>query len=524
MAVAACSGRDKAIRPEDEPLEGFIGGVVADEPQAALIGRDVLAIGGNAVDAAVATAFAMAVTLPSQASLGGGGLCLVFERKSGEVRALDFTARAPAVVPPTADRPTAVPGHVRGFYTLHARYGKLPWSQAVAPAERLARFGALVSRALAQDIVPVRSALEREPDVRRVLAAPGRPGLVDDGDRIEQPELAAMLARLRTEGPAGLYAGQGAEQFANAVRSAGGSLDRLDLASYRPQWLETLRLRLGDEVAHFAPPPFASGHVAGAMLAMLADGGRYRRASTEERPHLLIEVAARAFADRPSPATAPATGRGAAETSLDRLNIDALMAGYASERRDTALFTRLPAWPAENPAAASVIAIDRNGNAVSCAVTTNSLFGSGRIAPGTGIFLASMPGPGGRGASALTPMLIANPNVREFHFAATGIGGTAAPVALAQTAARALLAGEPLAAAIGNARVLGGSDGERVYAEPSLAAGPAEGLRRRGHALAVTPQIGRVNGIACLGGLPPEPRTCAAAADPRGFGLAVLGQ
>ncbi|MEO8559447.1 MAG: gamma-glutamyltransferase, partial [Rhodospirillales bacterium] len=119
-------------------VEGFFGGVVADEPNSAQVGRDVLTAGGTAVDAAVATYFAMAVMLPSSASLGGGGVCLVHWSKDRKTEALTFLTKLPASGSP-GTVPVGVPGNVRGMAALHARYGVLRWEQLVGAAERMSR-------------------------------------------------------------------------------------------------------------------------------------------------------------------------------------------------------------------------------------------------------------------------------------------------------------------------------------------------------------------------------------------------
>ena len=133
-------------------VEGNFGGVVSDEPTAALIARDVLSAGGTAADAAVALYFTLSVTYPSAAGLGGGGVCIVHDGATTKVEAIDFTTGRPARRPLDGGPEFAVPGSVRGMAALHARYGRLRWSQVVQPAERLARFGHPISRAFAREI------------------------------------------------------------------------------------------------------------------------------------------------------------------------------------------------------------------------------------------------------------------------------------------------------------------------------------------------------------------------------------
>ena len=132
-------------------VEGNFGGVVSDEPTAALIAVDVLSAGGTAADAAVALYFAMSVTFPSAAGLGGGGVCIVHDGDTGRAEALDFTTGRPARQLSDRYREFAVPSNVRGMAALHVRYGRLAWSQVVQPAERLARFGHPISHAFAHE-------------------------------------------------------------------------------------------------------------------------------------------------------------------------------------------------------------------------------------------------------------------------------------------------------------------------------------------------------------------------------------
>jgi len=522
LILVGCSSEKASDLGKLGYVQGFIGGVVADEPQAALIGRDILSAGGSAVDAVVAMYFAAAVTMPSSASLGGGGVCVAFDSKRGETRALEFLARPPRRVVPGADRPVAVPGNVRGFFALHARYGRLTWSQVLGPAESLARFGARVSRAFARDLAQVEEALLVEPETRRVFAAADGTRLVREGDFLKQPELAAVLSLIRIELPGKFYTGPLASKIATAAEKAGGSLDVEDLRDYKPVWRKTIVLPLGNEVVHFAPPPVTGGVVAAEMWAMLADDDRYEDTAVEERPHLIAEAALRAYADR----ARWEDDRGAtavdAQTLVAAPHIEALMADYRADTHvsPSELGVSVVGGP-ENPSAATFIAADRQGSAAACAVTLNSLFGTGRVAGGTGIVLASLPGQGGRGAKSLGPMLIVNENVNNFYFAAAASGGVVAPIAMVDVAARVLLGQQPLAEAVAAKRVFGSGDPDAVFVERDLSPSVSEELRRKGHRLAETPSLGRVNVISCPGGIPDENKTCSVGTDLRGFGLAV---
>ncbi len=503
-------------------VEGFLGGVAADEPKAALIGREVLASGGSAADAVTAMYFAMAVTLPSAASLGGGGVCVAYDSESLEVKALDFLARPPARIPADADRPTAVPANARGFFALHARFGRLRWSQLLAPAENLARFGVQVSRAHGKDLNQVQDALLAEPEVRRIFKSSNTEQIVSEGDFVRQVDLASVISNIRANGPGRFYTGPMAQQLVEAVKEAGGSLESTDLQNYQPIWRDTIRFDLGRDVVHFPPPPPAGGAVAAQMWAMLDSGDRFDDASSEERPHLIAEVSLRAFSERERWAYDQGLiGIGAEELVAD-YQIDELMRSYRPDLHVAPEQLGLTVKPLlENPSAASMVAVDNTGSAAACAVTLNSLFGTGRIAPGMGIVLASLPGQGGRGATALGPMLVVNDHTPQFRFAAAASGGAAAPVAMVQVAAETLLAGVPLREALATKRVIGGGDPDVVYFEQLLPGTDLQNLSQRGHQLVQILSAGKVNAISCPGTIPEQPESCVAATDPRGFGLAA---
>jgi len=242
-ALAALSGcASKSF--EAAPLPDNFGLVVTDEPIAAAVARDVLAQGGTAADAAVAGYFALAVTLPSTAGLAGGGVCLAHDREKTPVDVIDFWVGG--TVPGFGASPSGAPGNLRGMSALHARFGRMRWEQMVLPAERLARFGVTVSRATSRAIAQDAARLARDADARALFLPGGAPPR--EGERLVQPTLADLLARLRARGPGDLYA----SQLTQLV--AGGGADA------RASWQATLRVRVGSHTLHF--PPTGAGAVA----------------------------------------------------------------------------------------------------------------------------------------------------------------------------------------------------------------------------------------------------------------------
>ncbi len=435
-------------------VTGFLGGVVADEPRAALVAREVLSVGGNAIDAAVALGFALSVTLPSRAGLGGGGACLAYaaDRRGpggGAPEAVSFVSAAPPSSRGT-DRPAGLPMLARGLFALHARYGRRPFETLISPAEQMARFGVPASRAFIRDLGIVAGPLAADPQARAVFFRNNLP--LVEGATLSQPDLGATLAQLRVAGVGDLYQGVLAHHLEDVTPSVGGAMTVGDLRTALPRILPALTLPAPDsDTIAFLPPP--------------ADGG------------LAAAGAYQVLAANPA--------------ALDAANSRAL--GLATQLRqgggDPQAMLAQPTTPAPAlpllPASTTFATLDKDGNAVVCALTMNNLFGTGRIAPGTGIVLAASP------AAVPPPLLSAaiawNNNLHAFRAAVGGSGQAAAPLAAAVALVQALA-------------------DRRNVANPM----PAP-----------VPDPGRANVIECTHYLPDAEGTCGWATDPRGAGLAV---
>lgn len=529
--LAAC-GSNSADLAVEGAVKGFFGGVATDEPRAALEGRRILSSGGSAADAATAMYFTLAVTLPSAASLGGGGVCLVFQPKASsdkseknQVELLEFYAGTPSAIPETATRPSATPGNPIGFFALHARYGDLPWGTVIANAEKLARFGTQTSRALVRDMAPVGPALLQDPESRRVFGgADGRP--LTEGEFVRQPDLAAILSTIRTRGPGEFYRGNLARTLVSATLAAGGSLSLDDLRRYRPAWKEPVKTELKGIFAsnsiYYAPAPAAAGIVTAQMVEMVRRTGGFKGAEEVERAHLLAESGLISFSQRAGWMAPDFTSRVASNDLVSGDRIRGL-ADLIDESRHLSPGTLKPppVQLPENPSATSFVAIDRHGQAVACALTMNGLFGTGRIARGTGIVLAAAPSGQGRGPISLAPMMAVNESASQFLFAAAANGGAAAPTALAAVAARTILAEENLEAAMKAPRVHHGGAPDITFYEPGMSRVVLDGLKTRGHRTGATPFLGRVNAASCPTGLPRDSSSCSVVTDPRGHGLAL---
>jgi gamma-glutamyltranspeptidase / glutathione hydrolase len=502
-----------------EASVGFLGGLAADEPRAALAGREVLEAGGNAVDVATAIYFNLAVTLPSMAGLGGGGVCLVHDAQTNVTKALDFLTKPATGAASATGRANAVPGNLAGFHALHSRYGRLPWKQLVAPAEGLARFGMKVSRAFSHDLQTIGDALLADPGARRIFAKYDSGALIKEGDMWRQSNLANMFQSIRENGAAALYEAPGAEQFAAAVTAGGGALSASDLMSYKPVWRNSIEVPLGDISVHFAPPPAAGGAVAAEMLAMMLQNKRFSSTPVEGRPHLMMESALRAYADR-SRWMKP-DGSSSVQ-SFDLVSSSRVASLMSSFRADAHVPVSPPAVETvEDPSATSFAVMDMDGAGVACALTMNGLFGNGLIAGNTGILMASPAGSGGRGPISLGPILAVDHFTNDFFFAGAASGGVTAPTALMSVAMDNAVNVEGLEAAMSRKRLHHSGTPDIVYYEQGYDETVIKDLIAKGHRVAATPSLGKVNVVACTQGLPFDPNSCEAVSDPRGFGMGL---
>jgi gamma-glutamyltranspeptidase/glutathione hydrolase len=218
--LAACSG--EPTPGSVEIVEGYAGLVAADEPRAAVIGRDVLGRNGTAADAAVAMGLAMTASYPSRVGLGGGGLCVVYDGPNLSGTSISF-------LPDNSGAPMLA----RGLALLHARFGSLRWELLVTPAENLARQGNPASRALVQDIADAGDRLGQDPRLYNAFYRDGLP--VEVGDRVALPEVAAALSGLRRRGVAYMTTGSYADRLLGAAQAAGANLSRDQLRNSLPQ-------------------------------------------------------------------------------------------------------------------------------------------------------------------------------------------------------------------------------------------------------------------------------------------------
>ena len=383
------------------------GMVTSAHPLATQAGLSMLQQNGNAVDAAVATTFAISVVEPFSAGIGGGGFLLMYQAKNNETRALDFRERAPlnatrtmylnqqGNVRPNASTngylAVATPGTIAGLYEMHRQYGRLPWKTVIAPAIQLAEVGFPVSWRFVDATRMRQQTLLKNSDARKIFTHEG--ALYRPSDRLVQSELAATL-RSVSQNPKSFYTGSIAAAIANDMVANNGLITQKDLQQYRPTWRDPACGDFRKARVCSMPPPSSGGVHLLQILNMVGDTDL--KAMGWHNPdalHLLVESMRIAYADR-------ATYLG--DPDFIKVPVKALISPiYAQKRRreinpqkatpssqvkaaDPAVLQRLTKESVET---SHLTVVDRDRNAVSLTFTVNLGFGSGVVAKGTGIVL-----------------------------------------------------------------------------------------------------------------------------------------
>jgi len=361
--------------------------VVSESSAATKVGHDILAAGGNAVDAAVATAFALAVTHPTAGNIAGGGFAVV-RTGAGKATALDFREVAPAAATPDmyldkdgkptdgslrGDRAVGVPGSVAGLWALHKKFGKKSWKEVVGPAIALARDGFEVDEKLHQSIVTLALLLVKSP----ATAAIWLPNRVPraKGDKVAIPELATVLERIAERGPDGFYKGETAAAIVAEMKAGGGLITADDLAKYTVMWREPLRFSYRGYSLVSMPPPSSGGIVLAMTAGMLGkiDVGKLAWHGAEH-VHWLVEVWRRAFAARNELLGDPAYVKDMPIAKLlSQPYIDKLFATITDKATPSKEIQAL----LEGDHTTNLCTVDAGGMAVAMTTTLNTSFGTG---------------------------------------------------------------------------------------------------------------------------------------------------
>ena len=407
-------------------------------------GFETLARGGNAFDAAVAVSAVLSVVEPISSGLGGGGFFLLHDAKTGKDVFVDARETAPAAATPQAylgkdgqlDRDRAqngpwsagIPGLPAALVHVAGRHGRLPLTQSLAPAIRIARGGFPVYGRLARGYAERRDVMERYPGTREVFLRNGQPP--KEGDLFRQPELAATLERLATGGFDGFYRGTTAKRLLAGVKAAGGKWTAEELAGYRVKEREPLRFEYDGWDIVTAPPP-SSGGIALAEMLQILEPWDLAKLPQAERVHLVTEAMRRAYRDRTFYLGDPDFVKIPVGTLMDPAYAAGLRATiHPAKATSSDLLSGAPT-PLEDEETTHFSIIDADGNRAAVTQTVNLLFGSGLVPAGTGVLLnnemddfalkpgtpnafgvmgydANAPEPGKRMLSSMTPTFLSN--------------------------------------------------------------------------------------------------------------------
>ena len=536
------------------------GMVVAQETRAARIGLDVLRNGGNAVDAAVAAGFALAVTYPRAGNLGGGGYMLIHLNGQDSTKrkvdtAIDYRETAPAATTrdiflddkgeadPQKSRDSAlaigVPGTVAGLALAHAKYGsgKFTLAQLIAPAITLARNGIPIEDDVADSLPRVQARLARWPATAKIfMHADGR--VLAPGDTLVQRDLADTLATIARNGPRGFYQGAVADKLVAAIRDAGGLMTRDDLANYKPVEREPVR---GSYRGHaiLSMPPSSSGGVILLEILNILEAFPDLANDDARRAHLMVEAMKLAYADRAAFLGDPASVEAPIARLLSKSYAAELRTRIDPERARPAADVR-PALPAprEGDNTTHFSVVDRFGNAVSNTYTLNFSYGLGLVADGTGILLnnelddfaakpgapnafgllggeANAPGPGKRPLSSMSPTIVLKDGK---PFLVTGSpGGSRIITAVLQVISNVIDRKLPIAEAVTEPRLHNQWMPDQILVERGFSRDVMRALQGRGHIVSDTLQPTSANSILVT------PEGLVGAADPRTRGALAAG-
>ena len=389
-----------ALADTDHPVRSPAGMVVSQSTLASQVGAEVLGAGGTAVDAAVATAFALAVTHPAAGNVGGGGF-LLYRPEEGEPTAYDFRETAPAASTPTmflkkgaydeglhheSHLSVGVPGTVAGLHLAWKENGRLPWRRLVEPAIALAKDGFAVKDGFARSLQAALPALRAHPASLAQFSKHGVP--YEAGDIFKQEDLARTLERIAVEGPAGFYQGETARLLVQEIRAGGGVITLADLEAYAPKKRRPVRgTYRGYEILGMPPP--SSGGVALIEMLNVLEGYDLKATGpgSAATVHLIVEAMRRAFADRARHIGDPDFNPELPVARLTSKEYAAALRKTIRVRQASKSAPETFEWPRESAETTHLSVVDAKRNAVSLTYTLEDSYGSKIVVPGAGFLL-----------------------------------------------------------------------------------------------------------------------------------------
>jgi gamma-glutamyltranspeptidase/glutathione hydrolase len=517
------------------PTTARHGMVASQETRATQIGVEILRSGGNAVDAAVAVGFALAVTLPRAGNLGGGGFMLVHLKEQGRTVAIDYRETAPAALRPDAFLDEAgrfvparaqssglgvgVPGAVAGLALAHARYGsgKFSLSQLIAPAEALARAGVPVDGDLADSLPQAARRLARYASSREIFFREDGQ-IKGHGDVLVQRDLADVLKKISERGPAGFYEGDIAERIVKSVRDSGGVMSHDDLKSYAAVERIPLKGSFRNRDVYVMPPPSSGGVHVLQLLNLLEP---YPLAAMGHNSanviHLMAEAMKLAYADRAQFLGDPDFHKNPVSALISKRYANDLRHSIdPASARPSASISAGDVVPYESDQTTHFSIVDRDGNAVANTYTLNFSYGLGQVVEGAGFLLnnelddfaaradapnaygmlggaANAPAPRKRPLSSMSPTIMTKDGAVEL---VTGSpGGSRIITIVLQTILNIFEHDMNVAEAASAPRIHHQLHPDEIRVERGVSADTIRLLEQMGHKVKVQPTIGSVQSI-----------------------------
>jgi gamma-glutamyltranspeptidase/glutathione hydrolase len=510
------------VSASSQPVRSRNGMVASQKMLASEAGVEMLEAGGSAVDAAVATAFALAVALPRAGNVGGGGF-LVLRTSSGDAVAYDFRESAPKAASPdmflrdgrydwnlhhASGRAVGVPGTVAGLYLAWEEHGKLPWAKVVEPAIRLAREGIFVTDDLERSLIEMRPTWNGHEGTLAQFTKNGEPYRM--GDILRQEDLARTLERIAADGPQGFYEGETARLLVEEMARVGGFITLEDLKAYRARKREPIRgTYRGYEIVSMPPP--SSGGIGLVQMLNILEGYDLKATGfhSARSLHLMAEAMRRTYADR---ARYLGDSDFNPDIPLEKLTSKEyaarLRASIDPDRASTSSIDSF-AWPTESPETTHFSVVDAARNAVSLTYTIerpftlvtgagfllNSELGDFNAAPGlttTDGLIGTKPNlaaPAKRPLSSMSPTIVAKDG--ELFLVTGSPGGRTIINTVLQTIVNVVDFGMNAQESVDAGRIHHQWFPDRIlYERNALSPDTLTGLLLRGHALEAAPDIG----------------------------------
>lgn len=542
--------------PRAQAVTARNGMVVAQETIAARIGTDILKAGGNAVDAAVATGFALAVTYPRAGNIGGGGFMVIHLVGPRRSIAIDYREMAPGAIHKDSFLDEAgnadpqkslssglgvgVPGTVAGLALAHRKYGsgKFTLAQLIAPAITLARDGFTVTGDLADTFIAAKPLFARWPSSAKVfLKADG--SSYGEGDRLVQADLADTLEAIAKGGPEAFYQGETAEKIAAAVRAAGGNMTVEDLKNYQVKERRPVTGKYRGYGIVSMPPPSSGGtHLIEMLNILEAYDLKKTGPSSVETAHLMVEAMKRAYADRAVYLGDPDFVRVPTKGLISKSYARIISKNIGERATPSTEIRNGDPIAAEGDNTTHFSVVDRFGNAVANTYTLNLSYGNGLVAEGTGVLLnnelddfaakpgapnafglvgatANAPAPRKRPLSSMTPTIVLKGG--KPYLVTGSPGGSRIITTVLQIIINVLDHGMDVADAVAAPRIHHQWLPDQISAERTYPDATLKGLEERGHTIATRVPNTSANSILIT------PEGLVGAADARTRGAAAVG-